>query len=492
MRPAAEPLLHSLRRIVADRPDSVGLRDARYSLSFRECWDALTGGAQWLKAQGVRPGDRIVLCGANSVDFSLAYFAIHAAGAVAVPIGSDVSAAAAQSVVDQCRPTLILTATADQGTTLGASPLPELALWMAAKSPEEVNARALEEPADILFTTGTTGQKKGVLLTHANIVGAATNINAFIQPRESDVEVVPVPLNHSFGLGRLRCWAQIGHTLVLEPGLRNPALLYKRLIDVQATGLALVPAGVALLRRLIKDRFAEVGAHLRYLELGSAPLATEDRAWLLSMLPATRICHHYGLTEASRAVFCELHADSAKAGSIGRPSPNVEIMIADDAGYALPPGQSGEILVRGAMVMQGYWEQAELTAGALRDGWLRTGDEGWRDDEGYIFLRGRRGDIINVGGVKVSPEDVEQCLRAIENIRDAACIGVPDPRGVLGQVVKAYIVSDGELDEAAIVAALRERLPEHEVPKTFERISLIPKTASGKVMRAKLRAGDIS
>jgi len=431
-----------------------------------------------------------VLFGENSVAFSVAYFAIHAAGGIAVPIGSDVSVESVRQLLEDCVPSLVLAENPSTAPAVAARALPAPEQWAASDAALKPRCSG-ESLADLLFTTGTTGRRKGVLLSHGNIASAATNINAFVGTSADDIEVVPIPLSHSFGLGRLRCWAQIGHSLVLEPGLRNPALLYKRLVEAKATGLAIVPAGVALLRRLVGARFAEVGTHLRSLELGSAALSQEDRRFLIETLPTTRICHHYGLTEASRAAFCELHRDRARPNSIGRPAPNVEIRIADEQGRSLPAAEVGEIVVRGGMVMQGYWQQPDLTSTALRDGWLRTGDEGSMDDDGYLYLRGRKGDVINVGGLKVAPHEIERRLCEIPGVREAACIGAPDPRGVLGQVVKAFIVSDAEPAELEIAERLRRVLPEHELPRLFERVAVLPKTESGKIKRAELRAREV-
>jgi len=465
-----EPLVCSLGRLAAAAGGRAGLRDASREFTLARSAAAVRGGARWLLDLGLRSGDRVVLCGENSVTFAVAYFAIHAAGGIAVPIGSDVSVESVQQLLEDCAPSLVLAESPGHAPASAARPLPPPEQWAAS--------------------TGTTGRRKGVLLSHGHVANAATNINAFVGTSGDDIEVVPIPLSHSFGLGRLRCWAQVGHRLVLEPGLRNPALLYKRLVDTKATGLAIVPAGVALLRRLVGARFADVATHLRYLELGSAALPQVDRRFLIETLPATRICHHYGLTEASRAAFCELHRDGKKPDSIGRPAPNVEIRIADEQGRSLPAAEVGEITVRGGMVMQGYWQQPELTSATLRDGWLRTGDEGWMDEDGYLYLRGRKGDIINVGGLKVAPHEIERRLCEIPGVREAACIGAPDPRGVLGQVVKAFLVSDAEPGELDIAERLRRVLPEHELPRLFERVAALPKTASGKIKRAELRARE--
>ncbi len=448
MSAETEPLVCSLGRLAAAAGGRAGLCDSSREFTLARCSAAVRGGARWLLDLGLRPGDRVALFGENSITFSVAYFAIHAAGGIAVPIGSDVSAESVRQALEDCAPSLVLAENPSNAAAPAARTLPAPEQWAASDAPFEPRCSG-ENPADLLFTTGTTGSRKGVLLSHGNIASAATNINAFVGTLADDIEVVPIPLSHSFGLGRLR-W-----------------------------------------RRLVGIRFAEVGTHVRYLELGSAALSPEDRRFLIETLPTTRICHHYGLTEASRAAFCELHRDWARPDCIGRPAPNVEIRIADEQGRSLPASEVGEILVRGDMVMQGYWQQPELTSSTLRDGWFRSGDEGWMDDDGYLYLRGRKGDVINVGGLKVAPHEIERRLCEIPGVREAACIGAPDPRGVLGQVVKAFIVSDAEPSELGIAERLRRVLPEHELPRLFERVAALPKTESGKIKRAELRAREV-
>jgi long-chain acyl-CoA synthetase len=266
-------------------------------------------------------------------------------------------------------------------------------------------------------------------------------------------------------------------------GLRNPALALKQLLDARATGLALVPAGFDLILRMTKDRLGDARDHLRYIEIGSAAMRPETRQKLLDLLPRTRICHHYGLTEASRAAFIEYHADRDRPASIGRPSPNVEMAVRDAAGRDLPDGESGEIVVRGGMVMQQYWKQPELSRDVLQNGWLRTGDRGYRDAGGYYYLTGRESDVVNVGGRKVSPEEVEQALNGHPAVVESACVGIPDPQGILGECLKACVVLRGDVGDEQLIEWLRQRVEEHKIPRLWQRVDTIAKTASGKIQR---------
>jgi long-chain acyl-CoA synthetase len=339
--------------------------------------------------------------------------------------------------------------------------------------------------ADLLYTTGTTGRKKGVVLTQDNILAAARNISAFVGNGPEDVEVVPLPLSHSFGLGRLRSLAVTGNTLLLEPGVGSGAPLVKRILDSCATGLALVPAGFDILRRVTGDMLGQAREHLRYIEIGSAAMKRETRQWLTRLLPRTRICHHYGLTEASRAAFTDYHRDMHKPGTVGRPAPNVEIAVCGEDQCPLPPGQIGEIVVYGGMVMREYWKQPLLTEQAFCASGFRTGDVGYLDEDGYLYLLGRRGDLINVGGRKVVPDEIEELLCQLDGVRDVGCIAQPDE--FLGECVKAYVVADREIGRPEVARFLRSRLEEWKIPQIVVRIERIPRTKSGKIQRQMLR-----
>jgi long-chain acyl-CoA synthetase len=481
----AQPLVHCLLANGRADPGRTAFLVEERAISFGEFLCMVSAVASRLKAHGLRRGQRVLICGPNSPPVAAAYFAVHCLAGVAVPLSPDIPGEAARLVSEDCQPALALLGV-DLSLPVACEDLHSISSPEHGRAPLQPVCR-LEDPADLLYTTGTTGRRKGVVLNHGHIAQAATNTNTFIQNDRDDVEVVPIPLSHSFGLGRLRCMAQTANTLVLEPGLRNAAKLLQRLLDLKATGLALVPAGFDLILRMTQDRLSDARDHLRYVEIGSAPMRPQTRQKLIQLLPHTRICHHFGLTEASRAAFIEYHAERQKLGSIGRPSPNVQISIRDEQGRELAPGQQGELVIRGGMVMAEYWNQPELTSQVLQDGWLRSGDWGYQDRDGYLYLLGRRQDLINVGGLKVSPEEIEHFLNQYPGIIESACVGVPDPQGITGECVKAFIVSRADVAQKELVAWLRGHLEEYKIPRLVERVSRIVKTPSGKVQRYLLR-----
>jgi len=461
-------------------PNQIALRTPTETIAYGALARRIRGMAARIRRAIGDRGERVLLCGPNSPELAVAYFAVHAAGAVAVLLDADVPQDAACWIAQDAEARLALCARElDLPTTMA-----DLASWSLAnddllQSPD----CSLEDPADLIYTTGTTGRKKGVLLTHANIAQAAHNIKAFVGTCQDDIEVMPLPLSHSFGLGRLRVMALAGHCLLLLPGMRNPAVVLKQLLDARATGLALVPSGFDLILRMTKDRLGDAREHLRFIEIGSAAMKAETKQKLLELLPQTRICHHYGLTEASRAAFIEYHADRDHLASIGRPSPNVTMAVHDDRGNDLSDGQEGEIVVCGGMVMQQYWQQPELTCEVLHDGWLRTGDRGYRDAGGYYYLTGRQSDLVHVGGRKVSPEEVEQVLNGHPAVVESACVGIPDPQGLVGECLKACIVLSEEVRDEQLIEWLRQRVEEYKIPRIWQRVETIAKTASGKIQR---------
>jgi long-chain acyl-CoA synthetase len=346
--------------------------------------------------------------------------------------------------------------------------------------------------ADVLFTTGTTGDPKGVVLTHHNVRCAAENINRFIQNTADDREVVPLPLSHSFGLGRLRSNLLAGGTIILIDGFTFPAKIFQAIEHWNATGIATVPAGFTVLSRLTRNKIGQYARQLKYIEIGSAPMPIEQKRRLMELLPNTHICMHYGLTEASRSTFIEFHESAEKLISIGRPTPNVEVKILDPGGRECPPMESGQIVVKGGMVMKEYWRNPQQSAQALVAGWLRTGDYGYRDEEGYVFLQARESELINVGGRKVSPIEVERLLEARGDIDSCACVGIADPKGITGEAVKAFLVAAAgpqqkRPDDSELTEYLRDKLEPYKVPVAYEWIESLPMTASGKLQRQQLK-----
>ena len=453
-------------------------------LSVARCW----------REEGVQRGDRILLAATTSPGYVFGYFAAHVLGAIAIPVDPAAATARIARIAGQVQPARVYLPSAVERDGLSARAMADvdrMSLERREGTPFDWRAPGANDIADLIFTTGTTGAPKGVVLSHGNIRAAADSINAFVGNSASDREVIPLPLSLSFGLGRLRCVLSAGGCLVLVDGMMFAEPVLEALTTERATGFCFVPSGLALLLRLTGDKLGEFADRLSYIEIGSAPMPREHKTRLMALLPKTRICMHYGLTEGSRSAFIEFHADQDHLDSVGRASPGVEIRIWDPAGRPVPDGDTGEICVRGGHVMQGYWHNEQETAIALRDGWLHTGDIGRKDAGGYVYLVGREKELINVGGRKVIPAEVESVLCEHPAVSECACVAVPDPGGLSEEAVKACLVpSGGERPSPRDFARfLRGRLEPYKFPSVYEWVAEIPKTASGKIQRQLLARG---
>jgi len=468
-------------------PDRVALIAGDERVTYAQLWQRCQLAAANLRSRfELQKGDRIILAASASMDFVYAYFGIHIAGGICVPIDPDTNQTRYELIRESTQPVCTMGAL---HKVEGFRVLPLGEVCAACDQMDAYVQPDEEQIADILFTTGTTGAPKGVALNYRNLAAAVRNINIFIGNTAEDVELLALPVSHSFGLGRVRCVLSKGGVLALLGTFASMKKFFGWMEQYHCTGFGMVPASWGYIKKLSGQRIGQFADQLRYIEIGSSFMSVEDKELLCELLPRTRICMHYGLTEASRSAFMEFHTEHGKLDTAGKASPHAEIAIFDAEGKHLPTGTEGEVCVKGDHVTCSYWnEPAERFTQDFFDGYFRTGDCGYLDAEGYLHLKSRIKEMINVGGKKVSPMEVEGILNSIPGIVESACVAMPDPEGVMGELVKAFIVCDDEtLNDMDILAALRPRLEAYKLPAVIERVSVIPKTASGKIQRLKLK-----
>lgn len=469
---------------VQNTPDKVALISGDTEITYSQLWDYCLCAAEKLKQDyHLKKGDRVILSAAGNIEFVYAYFGVHIAGGICVPIDPDTNQTRFEYIEKSTTPVCVMGSLHNvKKETIPFTDVVNGTSKASYVAPEQ------SQVADILFTTGTTGAPKGVALSYNNLSAAARNINAFIGNTSSDVELLALPVSHSFGLGRLRCSLSKGATVVMLGTFANVKKFFKEMARCQVTMFAMVPASWGFIKKMSGKYIGKFADQLKFIEIGSSFMPVEDKELLMSLLPNTRICMHYGSTEASRSAFMEFHTYKDNLLSIGKASPNVEIKIFTSQGTPAALGEEGEVCVKGEHVTCSYWnETPERFASDFYDGYFRTGDCGTMDAEGNIYLKSRIKEMINVGGKKVSPMEVEDILNTIPGIKESACIGIPDPGIVLGEVVKAFIVADDNLSDEEIMQQLRPQLEVYKLPVEIERINAIPKTGSGKIQRLSLK-----
>lgn len=494
-------------------PDKTALVCGSRRLTYTEVDVRANRLAHGLAAGGVERGDCVVVCLKDSVEAVVSIFAILKAGSVFVVVNPTTKPNKLTYILNNCRAKALITdgVKADAVASCRGE-LPHLAaIWVTGPNgngsdrgrlslDSVIEAEGTSSPpenrcididlAALVYTSGSTGRPKGVMLTHLNIVSAATSITTYLENRPDDIILNVLPLSFDYGLYQVLMAFKVGGTIVLERLFTYPHAVLETIVREKITGFPIVPTISAILLQmdLKKYRFP----NLRYLTNTAAALPVHHIRRLRECFPHVQIYSMYGLTECKRVSYLPPAEIDIRPGSVGRGMPNEEVYLADDFGRRLPPGSTGELVVRGSNVMKGYWESPEETAKMLRPGpypWelvLYTGDLFRMDGEGYLYFLGRKDDIIKTRGEKVSPREVEEVLYGVEAVAEAAVIGVPDP--VLGQAVKAVVtVRKGwELTEQQLLRHCAQHLEDFMVPKAVEFLQSMPKTSSGKVAKREL------
>jgi long-chain acyl-CoA synthetase len=466
-----------------------------------ELLDAAARVAAGLRAQGIGTGDRVLVLLGNRAEFVIACFALARLAAVAVPVSVRSAPPEVAYIAAQCGASLALVEPALEGHLPPGLPhvrAEDLSAMATAPAPADAPPPAPapvdeEDTAVILYTSGTTGRPKGAMLTHLNVVHSAMHFEACMQLGPADRSLAAVPLSHVTGLvAQVWTMARCAGTLVLMDGFKAPAFLALAERE-RVTHTLMVPAMYQLCL-LQADVAAHELSHWRIGAYGGAPMTPALIAELARRLPSLALMNAYGATETtSPATILPAELTASRPDSVGLAVPCGELRIADAEGRALPPGETGEIWIRGPMVVRGYWDNAAATAAAITDGWWHSGDLGRLDAQGHLQVLDRIKDVINRGGLKVYCSEVESVLAQHPAVAESAVIGFACP--VLGERVRAFVsLRPGAADagpqavEAALAAHCRERLSDYKVPERWDiGTEPLPRNANGKLMKRELR-----
>lgn len=485
-------LLESARRF----PAKTALVAGPQRLSYEELARRAAAFASELARQGLQRGDRVVIFLHNSPEAVIALFGTWLAGGVFSLVNPSTKSDKLAYILNHCTAKALVTEPRLASIARAARErTPALALTLVA--PFEFEAAPLPGPgidldvAMIVYTSGSTGFPKGVTMTHANVVAAATSITTYLESTESDVVLSVLPLAFDYGLYQALMCAKVGASLILEKSFAYPAVVLEKLKSERVTGFPLVPTLAAILLQM-KHLAPGLFPHLRYLTNTAAALPRAHIERLRDLFPQAKLFSMYGLTECKRCTYLPPEQLAARPESVGIAIPGTEAYVVDEQGERVPPGTIGELVIRGAHVMKGYWNDDAATARVLKPGpypWekvLHTGDLFRSDEDGYLYFVSRKDDIIKTRGEKVSPKEVENVLYELPGIREAAVVGVPD--ALLGMAIKAIVAAEDGLTERDVIRHCTARLEDFMVPSMVEFRGQLPKSENGKIARKELAA----
>jgi long-chain acyl-CoA synthetase len=496
-----------LRAAARRAPEREAIVAGDRRVTYAELNRAVDAFAAGLRALGVRRGERVAVVLPNGVETAIAIYGTLRAGAAFSPLNPTIKQDKLGYVLANCDAAAVvcdarlapLVAGAREhapsvrhtivtgGEVAGAESFEALTATADAPGPG-----ALEiDLAAIIYTSGSTGAPKGVTLTHRNMTFAAGSLTEYLELTAEDRVLCVLPLSFDYGLYQLLMCVHVGATLVLERGFTFPGRAVELLERERITGLPGVPTVFQVLTGLNGLAEREL-PHLRFVTNTGAALTAAAIEAVRRTFPRARLYSMYGLTECKRVSYLPPDQLDARPTSVGIAIPGTEVWVADENGEEVAPGEVGELMVRGAHVMQGYWNAPEATAERLRPGrwpWervLATGDLFRTDEEGYLYFVGRTDDIIKSRGEKVAPREVEEALSAAQGVAAAAVVGAADP--LLGAAIHAFVMPEpgAELDPARLRRHCAGRLEDYMVPQRIEVRETLPTTPNGKIDRRAL------
>ncbi|HEU5322612.1 MAG TPA: long-chain fatty acid--CoA ligase [Methylomirabilota bacterium] len=497
-------VVRALERAARHFPDKPAILFESRRLTYRELDGAADRAAHGLGAWGVGPGHRVALFLPNVPAFAVAYAAVQKVGAIAVSVNVMLTTEELAYLLGDCGASVVFTVEAlwprlaplagdvvrrdrvvvCEGEVDGLLPLPALGAghagpWRAPDLPPAA-------PAALLYTSGTTGRQKGAMLSHANIVSNLFTVNRYMRVTPEDRLLVTLPLFHV-----------AAQNVLMNGGINAAAtLVLQRRFDVGGCVEAIEEHAVTLVTGVPTIYISLLDAGVRPEALASVRFF-KSAAATMPVAVARRwrdrygrtVFEGYGLTETSPAATFN-HEYEYRPGSVGTPVDMVDMRVVDEEDRDVAAGAWGEVVFRGPNVMLGYWNRPEETAVALRGGWFHTGDIGYLDDDGYLYLVDRVKDMINTAGLKIWPREVEEVLYRHPAVRECAVVGMPDP--LKGELARAFVVLQpgAAPGEAALLAYCREHLAAYKVPRRYSVVDELPKSPSGKILKRVLRELD--
>ena len=502
---------HFLEESSVRFPDKIALVQEETRATYREINSQANQLAKWLIAQGVLPGDRVVLILGNGLEYVVGYYGALKTGAVAVPLNHDIKPSGLQYFLSELSPKAVISSSYFEKTIQetgldsygvqillmkspklkwASSPF-SIGPWDFPIKGGEASNPNLSIPntalASIIYTSGSTGKPKGVMLSHKNLVANVHSICEYLHLTKDDIQMVVLPFFYVMGKSLLNTHFAVGGTIVINNKFAFPAAVVEQMAREKVTGFSGVPSIYALLLQSSPlARYRDRLPSLRYCSQAGGHMSAEIKEELRRVLPEhTRIYIMYGATEAgARLSYLEPGCFEGKKGSIGKAIPGVTLRVIGENGKDAAVGEVGELVAAGDNIMQGYWKDPEATTKVLDHFGYHTGDLSYRDEEGFFFIVGRKDNMLKVGGHRINPQEIEDVIMETKLAREVAVIGVPDC--FLGNKLIALVTpKTGLCRERDILTYCAARLSKYKVPSKIQFIRSLPKSANQKIDRAK-------
>lgn len=474
-------IVEAIIRHGQEQPEKIAIIIGKEKLTYQSMKKKILQKATFLKTQGLLKGDKVVLAADPVFEYFIYYFAVHLIGAIAVPVEKRTTEEKITDILDETQPKFIK-------LQYDKEPLKKNEVIEEIGSSYNIESDSV---ADIIYTTGTTGHAKGVMLTHKNMIAGTKNVINGGEVKAEDINLLPVPLHHAYGLTTMRTILYKGGTLVIQDGFASLRAMHMNIHENGCTCAYLIPAVIPMLLQQTRDNLPALLGKLGKIEFCTAPLDIHTRKLLLKQLPNVRIYNSYGATEAARVIYLKVSEEQNKMDSIGKAVPGVQINIVNVKNYkeVLGPGRIGRLAVQGAVIMKGYYHSPNLSSQVLKNSLFLTGDIGYMDQEGYVYLLGRENDVLNIGGEKVSPQEIEDVALESGMIKECACIAKKDTNSVLGDVPVLFVVGKNPQEDVGplLKKYLSEYLERFKIPADIISLSELPRNYMGKLDRNQLK-----
>ena len=468
-----------------ETPDKTAVITSDESVSYGQLWRLSRHVCGILQDMGLDSEARVLLQATHSIEYVAAYLGVTLFGAAAVPYEETLPQGGIVELADRVSAACVV-ALEDPGADIPFVGFEQVSA--SGNDSENIKFPEPDDLAELLFTTGTTGKSKTVMLSHRAVMSVERNIIEATKVEKDNVSLVPMPLNHVFALRRLQVALVRGSSAVLINGVASLKKFYGAIAEYGVTSLSLVPSALAYIEQTTKGYLNRFASQIRYVESSSAPLPSSTRSWLREVLPFSRLYNSYGCTESTACCMLEYSSRRDDAGCVGTPCATAKITILDIENGGEMDGR-GRVAIGGSGVMTGYLDDQEATSSTLSNGYVLTNDLGYIKD-GELYILGRIDDVVLIGGNNVSPDEIEDTLLKSELVADCACVGVHDD--IAGDRLVLFVCPStnggAESDfQADVKAYLRLRLEPYKVPSEIKELDSIPRTYNGKTDRKILR-----